>query len=76
VIFIVGRWIAKLVSGIIRKLLERSSVDEKLVNFLSRFAYFGLMIFVVVAALAKLGVQTASIIAVVGAAGLAVGLAL
>ncbi len=75
-IFIVGRWIAKLVSGIIRKLLERSSVDEKLVNFLSRFAYFGLMIFVVVAALAKLGVQTASIIAVVGAAGLAVGLAL
>lgn len=76
IILVVGCWVSKLLSKIAGKFLERSSIEPTLVKFLTRFVYLGLMVFVIVAALAKLGVQTASIIAVVGAAGLAVGLAL
>jgi small conductance mechanosensitive channel len=67
---------AKLVSGLAAKGMKTAKVDATLIPFLENMAFSAMLIFVVIAALAALGVQTASVIAVLGAAGLAVGLAL
>ena len=75
-IFFLGWFIAKGVRVIIRKMLQKGHVDETLVSFVSSVTYVGVMAFVVIAALGQLGIQTASFIAIIGAAGLAVGLAL
>ncbi len=75
-IFIVGRWIAGLVRGGVRKLLRKRKVDETLVLFVSNVLYVLLMAFIVIAVLKRLGVDTTSAVAVVGAAGLAIGFAL
>jgi len=75
-IFAVGRWVAKLVSSLAASGMKRAKVDATLIPFLENLAYTALLVFIVIAALAALGVQTASVIAVLGAAGLAVGLAL
>lgn len=75
-IFLVGRWVAKLLSRLIVKVLTRAKVDPTLVPFIENLSYTAMLVFVVVAALGQAGVQTASFIAVLGAAGLAVGLAL
>ena len=71
-----GRIIAKLVSKIVGRLMERSKIDPTIIRFVSSLTYIALIAFVIIAALGQLGIQTASFIAVVGAAGLAVGLAL
>ncbi len=75
-IFIIGRWVANLITKGVRRLLERASVDATLVKFLSNIVRILLLIFVILAAIGQLGIQTTSLIAVLGAAGLAVGLAL
>ncbi|MCP5443798.1 MAG: mechanosensitive ion channel [Chromatiaceae bacterium] len=75
-IFYVGRMMIKIVVKILRKLLARAKMDEILVNFVSSIVKSLLLLFVVVAALDRLGVDTTSLIALLGAAGLAVGLAL
>ncbi len=75
-VLIVGMWIAKAIKKGIVKLMEKKSLDPTLVSFLSALIYVGLQAFVIVAALGKLDIQTASFIAVLGAAGLAIGLAL
>lgn len=75
-IFIIGRWIAKWLTGVLRKIMTRGNLDEMLINFLSNIAYFVLLLAVVMAALDHLGIQTTSLLAVFGAAGLAIGLAL
>ncbi|MCL5281678.1 MAG: mechanosensitive ion channel [Planctomycetes bacterium] len=75
-IFVVGRWVAKSVSSLLSKALTKAKVDATLVPFIENLAYTGMLVFIIIAALAKLGVQTASVVAVLGAAGLAVGLAL
>ncbi len=75
-VFVVGRWIAKgLVKGLVAA-MERADADPTLVGFIRNVAYWGLIAIVVIAAAGQLGVQTTSFIAVLGAAGLAVGLAL
>jgi small conductance mechanosensitive channel len=76
IIFIVGRWVAKGVSNFIKKLMTRSKTDETLVSFVGNLSYVALLAFVIIAALNQLGIQTASFIAVLAAAGLAIGLAL
>ncbi|MGD8430254.1 MAG: mechanosensitive ion channel [Ectothiorhodospiraceae bacterium] len=76
VIFYVGKWVAKLVRSISARVMQRAKVEATLVSFASNIIYTLIMAFVIVAALGQLGVQTASLIAVIGAAGLAVGLAL
>jgi small conductance mechanosensitive channel len=76
VIFLVGRWVARKVSDLAAKAMLRAKMDETLVRFIKDLAYVGMLVFVIIAALARIGVQTASFIAVLGAAGLAVGLAL
>ena len=74
--FIVGRWIAKLLLKVIKKLLNKSKMDEILVNFIVSIAHAVLLLFIVIASMDQLGVDTTSLIALMGAAGLAVGLAL
>jgi small conductance mechanosensitive channel len=76
VIFIVGRWVAKFVGNVIRKMMQKGDVDPTILKFVGNMAYIALMAFVVLAALSQLGIQTTSFIAVLGAAGLAIGLAL
>lgn len=75
-IFLVGKWLAKIVSHIFEKILVNAKVDTTLASFCKNIAYFTILTFVVIAALNKLGVETNSFLAVIGAAGLAVGLAL
>ena len=76
VIFVVGRWVAKLFGKLIQRVMEKRDVDETLRSFVGNLIYYALLTFVVLAALGQLGIQTTSFIAVIGAAGLAVGLAL
>lgn len=75
-VFMVGRWLARRVSGLLERGLQRAGTDPTLVGFFRNIVYFGLLIMVIIAAVGQLGVQTTSFIAVLGAAGLAVGLAL
>lgn len=70
-----GWWLAGRVRRSTARALERSRVDEALVPFLSSLAYAGTMILVAVTVLGLFGIPTASVVAVLGAAGLAVGLA-
>ncbi len=72
----VGRWVAKMLIKVLQNMMERAKVDHAVVSFTCSLAHAGLMVFVVLAALGQIGVQTTSFIAVLGAAGLAVGLAL
>jgi len=76
VTFVVGRWAVKLIIGILRKLLVRAKMDEILINFVCSIASTALILFVIIAALQQLGVDTTSLVALLGAAGIAVGLAL
>ncbi len=75
-IFVIGRWIAKIVSNLVRRMMRKAKVDETLRKFVGGMVYIALLAFVVLAALSQLGIQTTSFIAVLGAAGLAIGLAL
>jgi small conductance mechanosensitive channel len=77
VILIVGFVVAGWVRGSVNKGLSKiKKVDETLRKFFSSLAYYGVVIFTIIAVLAQFGVQTTSFIAVLGAAGLAIGLAL
>ncbi len=75
-ILLIGRWIAKGLTVLARRAMERSKVDTMLAKFIGNLTYAALLTFVVLAAINQLGLQTTSFIAVIGAAGLAVGLAL
>ena len=75
-IFIIGRWVAMLVRRIVRRVMERARVESIITGFVSSIAYIALLAFVVIAAIGQLGLQTTSFIAILGAAGLAIGLAL
>ena len=75
-VFIIGRWVAMMVRRGVRRMMEKTNVDAIIVGFVSSIVYIALLVFVVVAALGQLGIQTTSFIAIVGAAGLAIGLAL
>ena len=75
-IFIIGRIVAKLLLKLVKKMMDRAKLDPAVVGFTCGLLHAGLMIFVILAALGQIGVQTTSFIAVLGAAGLAIGLAL
>jgi small conductance mechanosensitive channel len=75
-ILVIGWFVARFATGLVRKGMARANVDATLSKFISSLTYMLLMIFVVMAAISKLGVETASFIAVLGAAGFAVGFAL
>ena len=75
-IYIVGRFIVGILIGLLGKVLARSKYDAMLVDFVKAIVKSVLMLFVVVAALDRLGVDTTSLVAILGAAGLAIGLSL
>ena len=75
-IFIIGRWVAKGVRRGIRRMMEKGDADPIIIGFVGSIVYIAMLAFVVVAALGQLGIQTTSFIAILGAAGLAIGLAL
>ncbi|WP_299183220.1 mechanosensitive ion channel domain-containing protein [uncultured Neptuniibacter sp.] len=75
-IFFVGRWVIKQVIKLLERVLRKAKVEDMLVNFIGSIAHVMLLLFVIVAALNQLGVDTTSLIALVGAAGLAIGLSL
>lgn len=76
VIFVVGRWVARALRNATKKMMAKGNVDETLISFVGNLTYITLLAFVIIAALNQLGIQTTSFIAVIGAAGLAIGLAL
>ena len=75
-IFLIGKWIAKQFLKLMRRGMERADVDATLISFSSNVLYVALIIAIVVAAASNLGINTSSFIAIFGAAGLAIGLAL
>ncbi len=75
-ILVIGNWLAKKIAALFVRMMERNNVDLTLTKFLKNIVYYALLTAVVIAAAQKLGINTASFLAVVGAAGLAVGLAL
>jgi len=75
-IFIIGKFIVSLIAKAIGKGVGKSGADPMLERFVTNIAYALMLTFVVIASISQLGVQTASLVAILGAAGLAVGLAL
>jgi small conductance mechanosensitive channel len=76
VILFGGIWLAKQIKKYIAVMMEKQEVDALLASFTSNIAYVALIAFVVIAALSQLGIQTTSFVAIIGAAGLAIGLSL
>ncbi|MEM7310131.1 MAG: mechanosensitive ion channel domain-containing protein [Planctomycetota bacterium] len=75
-VYIIGKWVAKFITGLVRKLMRARKIDETLTGFLCNLVYFALLTMVIVSALGRLGVNTTSFVAIMGAATLALGFAL
>lgn len=75
-IFLIGKRIARWITNLLTKTMRRNEIDVELIGFFDSLIYWALFAMVIIASLGQLGVQTASFIAVLGAAGLAIGLAL
>ena len=74
-IFVLGRTVAGILRGVLRRLMEKRDVDPTLIGFICNVAYVAMVAFVIVAALGQIGIETASFVAIIGAAGLAIALA-
>jgi small conductance mechanosensitive channel len=75
-IIIIGRWISRRISRLLGRLLEKNNVDVTMVRFVENLTYYALIVVVFIAAVGQLGINTTSFLTIVGAAGLAIGLAL
>lgn len=75
-IFIIGRWLAKKIVAFSNRIMLSSHLEATAANFLSRLLYGILLVVVVLAALSKVGVQTTSVVAILGGAAVAIGLSL
>jgi small conductance mechanosensitive channel len=75
IIFIVGRWLAGFLSLLVEKAMVKANVDKTIASFTRHLTHIGLLVFVVISALSRLGIETAQFAVVIGAAGLAIGLA-
>lgn len=73
---IIGFIAVGMLTGGMNKVLKARKIDSTISDFITSLLKYGLLAFVIIAALSRVGVQTASFVAIVGAAGLAVGLAL
>ncbi len=76
VIFVVGKWLAKSLANVTHKLMNRAKVDVALIGFVTAIVRTGITVFAIVAAIEKLGIKTTGFLAILGAAGLAIGMAL
>ena len=74
--FLLGWIVARILTGVVRRIMHRAKVESTLIGFATSMTFALLMTLVVISAVQKLGVPTTSFVAVVGAAGLAVGFAL
>lgn len=75
-VFFIGKWLSGHISRLVVRLLEKNKVELTLIHFLENIIYYTLLILVIVAAASQLGINTTSFLTIIGAAGLAVGLAL
>ncbi len=75
-VYLIGKWVVSALTGVLRKTMLARNVDATVAGFVRNISYYALLTMVVIAALGQLGVQTASFVAIIGAAGLAVGFAL
>jgi small conductance mechanosensitive channel len=75
-IFLIGKMVAKWLKKVLTRMMNKADVDPLIIGFTTSMVYIALMVFVVIAALGQIGIQTTSFIAILGAAGLAIGLAL
>ncbi|HEY5673273.1 MAG TPA: mechanosensitive ion channel domain-containing protein [Malonomonas sp.] len=76
VILVVGRIAARIITNLVGKMMTKAKVDQTLIKFCKSLTYIGVMAFVILAALDKLGIETTSFAAIIAAAGLAIGLSL
>ncbi|WP_028772630.1 mechanosensitive ion channel family protein [Shewanella waksmanii] len=76
VIFLVGKYLANVAKKVSTKLMNKRKLEPTVVSFIANMAWAVVFVFTVIATLGQIGIQTASLVAVLGAAGLAVGLAL
>lgn len=76
IVYIVGKMVVKVLMSVFSKVMAKSKYDDMLVDFLKSILNAVLMLFVIVASLDQLGVDTTSLVAILGAAGLAIGLSL
>lgn len=75
-IFIIGMMVARFIASAVNRMMQARHIDATVADFLSSLVRYGIITFTLIAALSRVGVQTASVIAILGAAGLALGLAL
>jgi len=75
-IFVIGKWVARIASNVMDRVMIKSKINRTIAVFVKNMVYYVVLVFVAIAALNKIGIETNSFIAVIGAAGLAVGLAL
>lgn len=75
-ILVVGLWLSKRITRVVTKMLRKNKIDETLVRFISSVTYIALVAFVILATISEVGIETTSIVAILGAASFAVGLAL
>ena len=71
-----GRWLAKFLRRFVKRALGKTRIDRTLVSFAGNMSYYLIMAFVLLAILGQLGIETTSLIALIGATGLAIGLSL
>ncbi|OBX06829.1 mechanosensitive ion channel family protein [Gallibacterium genomosp. 3] len=76
IIFLIGKRLARFISKLLAAMINRTVKDEMLSEFIRSISYFALLLIVVIAALSQLGINTTSLVALIGAAGLAIGLSL
>ena len=76
IILIVGYWLAKIIARLLGKAMIKAKIEPTLTSFVQHLCEITILVFVVLAALQKLGVQTTNFAVIVGAAGLAIGFAL
>lgn len=75
-IFIIGKWLCRKITNLLTKIMEKNNIDVTLVKFLGSIVYYTLFIVVMIAVAGQLGINTTSFLTIIGAAGLAIGLAL
>ncbi len=75
-ILIIGRWVARKIARLLARVLEKNGIEVTLTGFLENITYYAMLVLVLIAAAGQLGINTTSFLTIVGAAGLAIGLAL
>jgi small conductance mechanosensitive channel len=75
-LFVIGRWITVFLQRTIRQIMTRTHMDASLISFATHFTYYGAIAVLSLAIMGALGIETTSLVAVLGAASVAVGLAL